>query len=79
MTTREDIEGRPGYWRGLVGVYGPKEDKLRVLVTKDFGQYAWRYKNPGETHCIYIGPVSKIPPHKVRDEIRIIELIASIY
>lgn len=71
------VPNHPECKRWFLGVVGPVESRTRIIITQDFGKWSWRYKRAGERHYVYLGPVAEV--RNVCEEIRLVELVASIY
>ncbi len=73
----DPVPNHPGYMRGMLGVWGPERSKARLLIVMEGGQWCWRYQRPGERHCVFLGPVSKVK--SPASEAKMADLMSSIY
>lgn len=74
------VPNHPECRRWFLGVNGPVEPRLKVIITMDHGKWSWRYKRPGERDYIYLGPVQRLKTiPRMCEEIRLVELVAKIY
>lgn len=71
------ILNHPECHRGVIGVYGPPEKRDKIIITRERGDWVWRYKRAGERLYVWIGQVSRFA--NPCEEIKIANLVADIY
>lgn len=70
------IPNHPECMRGYVTVWGPCEDRDRLIIVKERGTWVWRYKRANESQYSYVGPVSRVKD--IAQRIRMIKSLNGI-
>lgn len=74
------VPNHPECKRWLLGITGPREDKAKIIITREVRDgalvYCYRYKPPQERDYILLGRVSRIakPIQAAEIDLRILDL-----